>query len=98
MNESLYSHFKPTLFIGWMMGLEPTTLGTTNRCSNRLSYNHRVRNTLIPMTKVVYLLLLYKYKGLFICQTVSADHTVIHQIYRLNTPNGQILGYVGSGV
>ena len=22
------------------MGLEPTTLGTTNRCSNQLSYNH----------------------------------------------------------
>ncbi len=29
-------------FSGWMMGLEPTTLGTTNRCSNQLSYNHRV--------------------------------------------------------
>ena len=24
------------------MGLEPTTLGTTNRCSNQLSYNHHV--------------------------------------------------------
>ena len=24
-----------------MMGLEPTTLGTTNRCSNRLSYTLR---------------------------------------------------------
>ena len=23
------------------MGLEPTTLGTTIRCSNQLSYNHR---------------------------------------------------------
>ena len=27
---------------GWKMGLEPTTLGTTNRCSNQLSYIHRV--------------------------------------------------------
>ncbi len=27
---------------GWMTGLEPATLGTTNRCSNQLSYNHRV--------------------------------------------------------
>ena len=27
---------------GWMMGLEPTTLGTTNQCSNQLSYNHRI--------------------------------------------------------
>lgn len=25
------------------MGLEPTTLGTTNRCSNQLSYNHHFR-------------------------------------------------------
>lgn len=25
------------------MGLEPTTLGTTNRCSNQLSYGHRVK-------------------------------------------------------
>jgi hypothetical protein len=25
-----------------MMGLEPTTLGTTNRCSNQLSYIYRV--------------------------------------------------------
>jgi hypothetical protein len=24
-----------------MTGLEPATLGTTNRCSNQLSYNHR---------------------------------------------------------
>ncbi len=29
------------LDFGWLMGLEPTTLGTTNRCSNQLSYNHR---------------------------------------------------------
>ena len=27
---------------GWKMGLEPTTLGTTNRCSNQLSYNYHV--------------------------------------------------------
>ncbi len=25
---------------GWKMGLEPTTLGTTIRCSNLLSYIH----------------------------------------------------------
>ena len=25
---------------GWLMGFEPTTLGTTNRCSNQLSYSH----------------------------------------------------------
>lgn len=26
---------------GWLMGLEPTTLGTTNQYSNQLSYSHR---------------------------------------------------------
>ena len=25
---------------GWMMGIEPTTPGTTIQCSNQLSYNH----------------------------------------------------------
>ena len=28
-------------FPGWLTGLEPATLGTTNRCSNQLSYSHR---------------------------------------------------------
>lgn len=27
--------------MGWKTGLEPATLGTTNRCSNQLSYIHR---------------------------------------------------------
>ena len=27
---------------GWMTGFEPATLGTTIRCSNRLSYIHHV--------------------------------------------------------
>lgn len=27
---------------GWMTGFEPATLGTTNRCSNQLSYNHHL--------------------------------------------------------
>jgi hypothetical protein len=30
--------------LGWMTGFEPATLGTTNRCSNQLSYNHRLTN------------------------------------------------------
>ena len=29
------------------MGLEPTTLGTTNRCSNQLSYNHHVSISIV---------------------------------------------------
>ena len=28
--------------LGWQMGLEPTTLGTTIRCSNQLSYCHQL--------------------------------------------------------
>ena len=27
---------------GWKTGFEPATLGTTNRYSNQLSYNHHV--------------------------------------------------------
>ena len=30
------------LLSGWETGLEPATLGTTNRCSNQLSYNHHL--------------------------------------------------------
>lgn len=30
------------LFLGWKMGFEPTTNGTTNHYSNRLSYIHRL--------------------------------------------------------
>ena len=28
------------LFVGWVKGLEPSTPGTTIRCSNHLSYTH----------------------------------------------------------
>ena len=34
-------HYGAFLF-GWPMGFEPTTLGTTIRCSNRLSYGHHI--------------------------------------------------------
>ena len=35
--------FSQSLFcVGWVMGLEPTTPGTTIRCSNQLSYTHHI--------------------------------------------------------
>ena len=42
-SSSFQNCFNPLGYgTGWMMGLEPTTPGTTNQCSNQLSYNHRV--------------------------------------------------------
>ena len=32
----------PSLFVGWVKGLEPSTPGTTIRCSNQLSYTHHM--------------------------------------------------------
>ena len=29
-------------FVGWVKGLEPSTPGTTIRCSNQLSYTHHI--------------------------------------------------------
>ena len=31
-------------YMGWVKGLEPSTLGTTIRCSNQLSYTHHIKN------------------------------------------------------
>src|SRR5699024_12341334 len=30
-------------FLGWVKGLEPSTPGTTIRCSNQLSYTHQIQ-------------------------------------------------------
>ena len=35
----------PLLCLGWEMGLEPSTPGTTIRCSNQLSYTHHISCT-----------------------------------------------------
>ena len=32
----------PSPVVGWVKGLEPSTPGTTIRCSNQLSYTHHV--------------------------------------------------------
>ena len=32
----------PHLLVGWVKGLEPSTPGTTIRCSNQLSYTHHI--------------------------------------------------------
>ena len=32
----------PSRFVGWVKGLEPSTPGTTIRCSNQLSYTHHM--------------------------------------------------------
>lgn len=42
------SRSKNPCFSGWLTGLEPATLGTTNRCSNQLSYSHRAAASLRP--------------------------------------------------
>ena len=42
INKGLGSSPNPLFFLGWVMGLEPTTPGTTIRCSNQLSYTHHV--------------------------------------------------------
>ena len=34
--------------VGWEMGLEPTTPGTTIRCSNQLSYTHHISKVSSP--------------------------------------------------
>ena len=33
---------KKDFIFGWKTGFEPATLGTTNRYSNQLSYNHHI--------------------------------------------------------
>ena len=38
--------------MGWVMGLEPTTPGTTIRCSNQLSYTHQINGLSKPRKMV----------------------------------------------
>ena len=47
------------------MGLEPTTLGTTIRCSNRLSYIHHCIASFLCAAKIVIFLHLQAIGGIF---------------------------------
>ena len=37
-----WDHLPIPCFLGWVKGLEPSTPGTTIRCSNQLSYTHQI--------------------------------------------------------
>jgi hypothetical protein len=55
------------------MGLEPTTLGTTNRCSNQLSYN------LHDLTKKIGVQIYFLFKKLaiiFLMDTFSHSYNL----------------------
>ena len=41
-SKGLGSSPNPLLHLGWVKGLEPSTPGTTIRCSNQLSYTHQI--------------------------------------------------------
>lgn len=43
---------------GWKTGFEPATLGTTNRYSNQLSYNHHIAGA-----NIIHFLILNKRKS-----------------------------------
>ena len=40
-----WDHLPIPCFLGWVKGLEPSTPGTTIRCSNQLSYTHHIYKT-----------------------------------------------------
>ena len=50
------------IHLGWIMGLEPTTFGTTIRRSNQLSYIHHIRHFLSNAgAKIIPFLILCKF-------------------------------------
>ena len=41
-------------FVGWDKGLEPSTPGTTIRCSNQLSYTHHISVSMRGMLNRIF--------------------------------------------
>ncbi len=50
-SKGLGSSPNPLLHLGWVKGLEPSTPGTTIRCSNQLSYTHQIYGILLARQK-----------------------------------------------
>lgn len=46
-----WDHLPIPCFLGWVKGLEPSTPGTTIRCSNQLSYTHQIYGILLARQK-----------------------------------------------
>ena len=44
-----WDHLPIPCFLGWVKGLEPSTPGTTIRCSNQLSYTHHMTDVPIHL-------------------------------------------------
>ena len=42
-NRGIGTYPNPFSSVGWVKGLEPSTPGTTIRCSNQLSYTHHMK-------------------------------------------------------
>ncbi len=53
--------------LGWKMGFEPTTPGTTIQCSNQLSYNHHMCSDLFVKSTAKIERLSYMAKSLHAC-------------------------------
>ena len=54
----------PSLFVGWVKGLEPSTPGTTIRCSNQLSYTHHISCIRAIFAAMLRALKMVRQKGL----------------------------------
>jgi hypothetical protein len=64
--------------LGWITGLEPATFGTTNRCSNQLSYIHHSASRKVYSSDATLKSLSNKEIGLWGCeQLVDQDFVAV---------------------